>query len=395
MTTPTAPSPARPAGGFALFNLGFRPFYPLAALAAVTGVGLWALQLLGAMPPAGTVSGMAWHAHEMVFGFAAAVIAGFLFTAARNWTGLPTPTGKLLAALCVLWLAGRIAIVLAPRPVAAALDLAFLPAVALALWIPLQRSRNRNRFMVGLLLLLAGANTAFHLGDAGVLAVPAVDAVRFALYVVVLLVTIMGGRVIPSFTANALPGARVRMRRRLDLSAIAMLAAALAAVLVHPSGIATGLLCVAAAALHAARLAGWDPWATRRTPILWILHLSYAWIPLALLLHGLAAFGAGVAPMLADHAIAVGAVGGVIIGMITRTARGHSGLPLQVGRLEVTAYGFVHGAAAFRVLLPLMWPEAHAFAVAASATLWAVAFLLYLLVYVPILVRVRADGRPG
>lgn len=395
MTTPTAPSPARPAGGFGLFNLGFRPFYPLAALAAVTGVGLWALQLLGAMPSAGTVSGMAWHAHEMVFGFAAAVIAGFLFTAARNWTGLPTPTGKLLAALCILWLAGRIAIVIAPRPVAAVLDLAFLPAVALALWIPLQRSRNRNRFMVGLLLLLAGANAAFHLGDAGVLAVPAVDAVRFALYVVVLLVTIMGGRVIPSFTANALPGARVRMRRRLDLGAIALLAAALAAVLVHPSGAATGLLCLAAAALHAARLAGWDPWATRRTPILWILHLSYAWIPLALLLHGLAAFGAGVAPMLADHAIAVGAVGGVIIGMITRTARGHSGLPLQVGRLEVAAYGFVHGAAAFRVLLPLVWPQAHAFAVAASATLWVVAFLLYLLVYVPILVRARADGRPG
>lgn len=395
MTTPIAPARPTTATGFALFNLGFRPFYPLAALAAAVGVALWALQVLGTVAPVGTVNGMAWHAHEMVFGFAVAVVTGFLFTAVRNWTGLPTPTGWPLAALCGLWLAGRIAVVAMPWPLAAAVDGAFLPTVALVLWLPLHRSRNRNRFMVGLLLGLAAANVAFHLSAAGLLAVPAIAAVRFALYLIVLLVTIMGGRVIPSFTANALREARVRVRPRLDRTAIATLAAALVSVLAFPAGVATGALCLAAAVLHAIRLAGWDPLSTRASPILWILHLSYAWIPLALLLHGLAAMDVLGTAVLADHAIAVGAVGGVIVGMITRTARGHTGLPLQASTPEVVAYALVHVAAGLRVLLPLAWPAAYTVAVGTSAAAWTVAFAIYLVVYVPILVRPRADGRPG
>ena len=223
----------------------------------------------------------------------------------------------------------------------------------------------------------------------------AIDAIRFALYAVVVLITIMGGRVIPSFTANGIPGARVRQHRRFDLTAIAMLAVAMACVLVFPRSIVTGALCLAAAALHAVRLAGWDPWCTRRSPILWILHLSYAWIPLALLLHALAAFGALSSSTPADHAFAVGAVGGVIIGMITRTARGHSGLPLQVGRLEIAAYVLVHVAAVLRVLLPIAWPEGYAIALQAASACWAVAFALYLYVYTPFLVRPRVDGRAG
>ena len=385
--------PAMPAP--ALFNLGFRPFYLLAALLATLGIPLWVAQYFGLLSAPAHLSGVTWHAHEMVFGFQLAVIIGFLFTAARNWTGLPTPSGGLLAALAGLWIAGRLAVLTGPALLAAIVDVAFLPAAALALWFPLQRSRNRNRFFVGLLLALAGANLAFHLAHAGVLSIDTLSPLRLALYVVVLIVTIMAGRVVPSFTRNAIPTARSRSNRALDLAAVAAAAVAFAAWLISLPGWITGPLCLLAAALHAVRLWMWDPWSTRYQPILWILHLSYAWIPAALALMALSAFGADVPPALADHALSVGAVGGMIIGMITRTARGHTGLPLRVSRPEVVAYLLVHLAAAARVATPLVWAEGYRLALSASGALWSAAFLLYLLVYVPILSAARADGRPG
>lgn len=394
MTSP-APDTASPSRGGALFALGFRPLYLLGALGAITGVGLWVLALRGMFPLPPDAGGMAWHAHEMVFGFAAAVIAGFLFTAGRNWTGLPTPTGALLAGLCALWLAGRLGLLLLPRGPGAVVDLAFLPAVAVALWIPLQRARNRNRFMVGLLLLLAGANAVFHLGIAGLVPLPPLDALRFALYVIVLLITIMGGRVIPSFTANAIRGARTRPRRPLDLAAIAVLALALALAIAWPTSPVTAVACLAAASLHAWRLATWDPLCTRGTPILWILHVSYAWIQVGLLLHAATAAGFGPLTVHADHALSVGAVGGMVLGMITRTALGHSGRPLRVGRWEVAAYVLVHAAALVRVFLPLVGADAHRVAVALAGALWTAAFVVYLAMYLPILTRARAGGKPG
>jgi uncharacterized protein involved in response to NO len=380
--------------GTALFNLGFRPFYLLAALLATLSVPLWVGQYFGVVPAPGYASGIAWHAHEMVFGFAAAVITGFLFTAARNWTGLPTPAHGPLALLAGLWLLGRLLMVTGPGWLAASADVAFLPAVALALWFPLRRSRNRNQFFVALLLLFAAANLAFHLTHAGMLNLPELAPARFALYLVACIVMIMSGRVTPSFTQNAIPSARIRRNRTLDLVAIGAAALALAAALIGLPGWLTGPICLAAAALQAARLWMWDPLCTRHQPILWILHLSYAWIPVGLLLMGLAALTA-VPAVLADHALSVGAVGGTIIGMITRTARGHTARPLRVSAPEVVAYGLVHAAAALRVLVPLIWPEAYRYAVSGSGALWSAAFLLYLLVYVPILSEPRPDGKPG
>jgi len=385
----------RPPAGFGLFDLGFRPFYLLAAALASAGMVYWLLQLSGQASFPGPVGGVHWHGHEMVFGFAAAVIAGFLFTAARNWTGLPTPTGPALAALAGLWIAGRIALLAAPEPWAALVDVAFLPVVAVALWVPLHRARNRNRVLVVLLLLLAAANLAFHLAVMGTVSISASNATRFALYLIVVLVTIMGGRVIPSFTASAIPGARIRKSAVLDRAAIAFSAAALLAVAADAPGALAGTLCATGALLQGLRLLSWDPGCTRKTPILWILHASYAWIPIGLGLHAFAAFGAPVPVMLADHALSVGGVGGVIIGMITRTARGHSGLPLRVGPVETIAYGLVHLAAVLRVLVPLAWPESYPAVLQYAGWCWTAAFALYLWVYVPFLVRPRIDGRPG
>lgn len=385
------PGPAQ----FALFNLGFRPFYLLAGLLAAATVPVWLAQYGGWLPQAGYLSGMAWHAHEMIFGFAAAVITGFLFTAVRNWTGLPTPAGGMLAALALLWIAGRLLVVTGPGALALVVDSGFLVSVALALWFPLRRSRNRNLFFVGLLLLMAVANAAFHAARLGWIDMPPVFQARFALYLVILIIAIMGGRVIPMFTANAIRGAKVRQSAAIDRVALALLAAALFA---GASGVLpwlAALLCLAAAVAHAWRLWQWNPLATRAAPILWVLHLAYAWIPLGLLLLALSLAGFAVPAALALHAFGIGAAGGMIIGMMTRTALGHTGRPLQAGRGETAAYVLVHTAAAVRVFGGLLWPSAYAATLLASGILWSAAFLVFLVVYWPILTRPRVDGRPG
>jgi uncharacterized protein involved in response to NO len=382
---------------FALFDLGFRPFYLLAALLGTLNVPIWVAQWHGMVPQAGNLAGMAWHAHEMVFGFAAAVITGFLFTAARNWTGLPTPTGRRLAAMAALWVAGRVAMLAGPGLLAAVVDGAFLPLVALSLWFPLKRSGNRNLFFVGLLLLFAVANLLFHLSRLGAMPLAPTVPAQAALFLVVIIVSVMSGRVTPSFTQNAIRSARIRRVKGLDAAAIGALAATLVAQLSGAPAWLLAPLALVAAALHALRLALWDPLSTLRSPILWILHLSYAWIPIGLLLLALSAMNMdfGVAPALFIHALGAGAVGGTIIGMITRTARGHSGRPLQVGRAETAAYLLVHIGAAIRVFGPLAAPAHYGILLVAAAAAWSTAFLIYLIVYWPMLAWSRHEGGAG
>lgn len=390
---PSDRTPVPPA--FGLFNLGFRPFYLLAAILAAASLPVWVAQFFGVLPASGYISGIAWHAHEMVFGFAVAVIAGFLFTAVLNWTGLPTPTGRTLAALAALWLSGRILLLTGPAVAAAAVDIAFLPAVAWYLWRPLSRARNRNRFFVGLLLGLAALNAAFHLALAGVIRVSSVAVAEAGIGMVLVVVAIMAGRVVPSFTRNAIRTARIRSLRGLDGAAIASLVLAWTAWLAGVPAAVAAPLALAAAALHAVRLWTWDPWCTRGQPILWILHASYAWIPIGLLLLALSIAGIAGTPALAVHGLAAGAIGGMVMGMITRTARGHTGMPLRVGPIEVAAYALVHLGAVARVFVPLAVPEWYAGAMVVAAACWSVAFALYVLVYWPLLSRARVDGKPG
>lgn len=370
---------------FALFDLGFRPFYLLAALLAVLNIPVWVLQWHGVFAQGSYLPGVIWHSHEMVFGFAAAVITGFLFTAARNWTGLPTPAGRSLAALAALWVAGRIVLLTGPGVFAAVVDVAFLPLVALSLWFPLRRSGNRNLFFVGLLLLFAAANLLFHLSQLGIVALPPIVFAQGALFLVAVIVALMSGRVTPSFTQNAIRTARIRRNNTLDMTAIFTLAAALIAWLAGAPAWLLVPLAVAAALLHGLRLAWWDPLSTRHSPILWILHLSYAWIPVAMLLLALSALTPAVPSMLFVHALGAGAVGGTIIGMITRTARGHSNRPLTVGRAETAAYVLVHVGALLRVFGPLILPSQYGALLAAGAIAWSGAFLIYAITYWPML----------
>jgi uncharacterized protein involved in response to NO len=331
------PSP-RPAGGpkFALWQLGFRPFYLLASSFAALSIGLWALQFAGWLGHA-YLRGPAWHAHEMLFGFTLAVVVGFLFTAGRNWSNRPTPTGGLLAALAALWIAGRV-LVLTPFGLAAALvNAAFPLAAAIALAVPFIASRNRrNYFFIGLLLVMSAAQLLFHLAQLGVLAVPAWQGLQLALDGVLFIMAVMGGRVIPMFTNNGIPGAAATRQpwvERLTLGSLLLLWAADAAQLQGTPMLLLATLCAAA---HLRRWWLWQPWVTWRTPLVWVLHLAYFWIPVHLALRAAAEAG-WVAPSLATHALTVGAIGGLIIGMMTRTALGHTGRLLRAGRNETIA----------------------------------------------------------
>lgn len=377
---------------FSLFALGFRPFYLMAALLAVLAIPVWALVFAGVL--ATPIPGIWWHAHEMVFGFAVAVIIGFLFTAGRNWTGLDTPSGGLLAGLAGLWLAGRLAMAFGSGPWVAVIDVAFLPLAAAALLRVLIKARSWRNYFVGVLpAMLSLANLAFHLAVNGWLAIDPLAAVYVALGLVVVLETIIGGRVIPMFTFNALRGVRQWRNARFDL--IAALCTGLALVLWAAGAVGwAGGVSLLAAGLQLVRWGGWNPWATRRTPLLWVLHLSYLWIPLGLLLTALAQWG--VMPRSAAvHALAIGATGGLIIGMITRTALGHTGRMLVAGRLEAIAYALVQLAAVARVLTLVAIPAAVVGGIHLAATAWTLAFALYLWRYTPYLLYARVDGKAG
>ncbi len=383
------------AHGRPLLRLGFRPFYLGAAVFALLAVPLWLALFLGRVTLNLPLSPLLWHAHEMLFGFAVAVIVGFLLTAGKAWTGLATPRGAFLGALAALWIAARIAAVVAPYAVYAVLDLALLPLVAAILLDVLVRARNRRNLpLVAILVLLSLANLAFHLAVIGTLDISPLRALLAGLALVVMIECVMAGRVVPAFTMSATPGLRLEARPRLEAATLAVTALALALWIFAPPGPVTLVAFAAAAALHLLRQWRWRPLVTRSRPILWILHAAYAWIAvgfglLALAQPGWVSVSAGV------HALAVGATGGLVIGMITRTARGHTGRPLKASKAEVLAYALVMVAATFRVLVPLVAPQWLVQALIGASLAWCAAFAIYLVVYAPWLVKARFDGKDG
>lgn len=377
-----------------VWALGFRPFYILAAALSVLAVPLWLAQYLGWLKGMANVS-LGWHMHEMVFGMAIAVIVGFLFTAARNWTGLPTPRGRHLAALALVWLAGRVAMLVAPPLFAALVDLLFLPLAAWPLYRVISKSGNmRNMFLVVLLSLLTLANVLFHAAGMGWVALSPVTPVHAAILVIVIIESVIGGRVIPMFTTNGAPGVKPVVHPRHDQIALALVAVAGVSWVTGAPGPLSAALCMLAACAVALRLAGWKSHRTLHVPLLWILHLSYAWIPIGFVLLGLAALGIGLAST-AFHALAVGSMAGLIIGMMTRTTLGHTGRVLKAGRFEAAMFVLIQAGAVGRVLaafVPGQWRDA---ALTASGVFWTGAFALYLVVYTPYLLKRRIDGKEG
>lgn len=395
LTLPPLGTPPKPRR-MVPFALGFRPFFLAAGVYAVLLMGLWLLKLHGTIAPT-ALSPLVWHGHEMLFGYAVAVIAGFLLTAAQNWTGIRTPSGAPLAALFLLWLAGRIGFLIPglPAMLVAAVDLAFLPALALTLAWPIMRAKQLHNYPFPLMLLvLAAANALVHGETFGWTTDTARLGLRLAAYVVVTMIVLMGGRVIPSFTDNKL-GTRARRWKTIETLVPFVTLAALGAALVAPASIVTALLAAIAATVHAIRLAGWYTGKYWSVPLLWVLHFGYAWITLGFALLALSAAGVGTAASSALHAFTAGGIGMLTLGMMARVSLGHTGRMLEPARVITLAFVAVNLAAFVRVFLPLVFPAALAQGYAASGILWMLAFGTFAAIYLPILMRPRVDGRQG
>ncbi len=376
----------------ALWDLGFRPFFLGAMSAAPLLMLAWVGAYTGVLDIGGQFAFSAWHAHEMIFGYAAAVIAGFLLTAAFNWTNLPTAKGGTLVLLVLLWLAGRFTLLAGdalPRWLPAVLDVSFLPVVTVLVAVPLVRARQwRNLIFVPILLALAVLNACAHLNALGHLPGAGHWPLRLAVYVVIMMIVLIGGRVIPFFTERALPGVHLRRWPIVDgLSIATLIALAIADLLEEQRMVAA--TAGAAALIHAARWTGWwtrDVW---KRPMLWVLYLGYGWLIVGF---GLMAFaGAGLtSESLAVHAWTTGAIGTMTLGMMVRVTLGHTGRAvIHAPGPAGWAFALINLAAIARVLGPLTAPAHYVNLVVLSGVLWIAAFFLVLVVCGPMLLKPR------
>ena len=383
------------------FAYGFRPFF-LAALAwAAIAMAVWAGIRAAGFSPLPGLPPQLWHGHEMIFGFVGAAIAGFLLTAVPGWTGARGFAGWPLVLLTLLWLAGRVSFALAsrlPSWTVVLSELSFFLVLALMVAVPLLRSRNRNTPLLLVLGALWSIDATFLyamvLGDLSL----AASMLRVALDVVLVLITVIGGRIVPSFTANALRGqgvvAPMRKHVVVDVAAIASMILVVVVDVVAPThGIAV-LVAAFAALAQAIRLSGWRGMRALNDPIVWVLHLAYLWIPVGLALKAVS-LGTG-AEWAAGwlHALTAGAVSMMVVAVITRASLGHTGRPLAVSRAVAVAYGVLCAAALARVVATA-FSASRELALGLATSLWIAAFVILLFSYGPILLRRRVDGREG
>ncbi len=366
---------------------GFRPFFFLGALTMAASVLAWLPMLAGAYELPTSFAPRDWHVHTMLFGGLPAIVAGFALTAASNWTGRPPVAGAELALLVVLWLAGIVAVSVSAwigAPAAALIDLAF-PAALTAVFARevIAAGNYRNLRVVALVALLGLANAGFHLeaAHAGL----ADYSVRGGIGLVLVLIMLVGGRIIPAFTRNWLAARRATALPvpfgRYDGATVAVSAVALLAWTALPWAKASGALLILAGAMNLVRLARWQGLQTRPEPLLAILHLAYATVPLGFAMVGAAILAPGfVDPMGAVHVWTIGTFGTMTLAVMTRASRGHSGQPLAAGRLEVAIYGLVFLGAAARVAAPYL-PGGIERGLEFAGLAWVLAFLGFALGY--------------
>jgi uncharacterized protein involved in response to NO len=381
-----------------LLNLGFRAFYSLAAVFAIVAMALWLASFTGMAQFGDYLQGVMWHSHEMVFGFSAAVITGFLFTAVRNWTGRPTPTGAALGSIALLWIAGRVLPVSGAADLGTVVDVLFLPTVAVAIAVPVFHSANqRNYKVVGIVAAIAILHFVYHLGLGGAWPAWMARPSQFAVIdLITVLFAVVGGRVIPAFTRNAVPGSDPVTKLWLEVVAFGSLL--LLAGLTFVSGklpihawLPASLAFLAAGA-HALRLAYWQPGVTFNNPLLWMMPVAYSWLPVALILRGLAGLGI-VLPGTWIHALTAGALVSMMVAMMMRSTLGHTGRKLEANRADVMTFLLLQLAVVLRVLAGVAGD--YRTMTILAGVVWMVVFAVFLLRYAPMLLRARVDGKPG
>ncbi len=385
-----------------LFGYGFRPFFLAAGLAAVLLIPWWVASLELGVPLATVWPATLWHGHEMVFGFIVAALSGFLLTAVPSWTGQRGFAGWPLLLLAALWLVGRLLVASSthwPPLLTAGVDLAFLPVLALILLPPLSRARNRNTPLLVVLAALCGANGFFYWAVGHGDTVHAHRALVAAVNIVLLLVTVIGGRIVPAFTASALKsrGDTHPLKALPGISAVTITVMLVVIIvdLALPDTRLAGWCAALAAGVQALRLAQWGGLRTLRLPIVWILHVAYLWLPVGFALKALWLLTGAPFAAFWLHALTIGAAATMIVAVITRASLGHTGRPLVASPITVLAYVLLTAAAAVRSLGPALSVLPYAAVVGLSALLWTAAFLLFLWVYAPILLTRRADGKAG
>lgn len=380
----------------------FRPFFLLTGVYGVITVIAWMSFLFGGLSLPLGWSPVHWHSHEMLFGLIPLAIAGFLLTAVCNWTGAAPLHGKALLALIIIWFAGRVAMWTAswwPVGIAAAVDLLFMPVMAIYMTRVLLRHGNkRNLPIAAILLLLSLANVMMHIGFITSDPQWLRRGELMALGLITLMMIVIGGRIFPLFTINWLRNQGIQIEcvksfAALDRAALIATLLLIATDFFIGTPWLTGVMALIAGALNALRLIGWSGWRTAREPLLWILHLGYGWIVVALLLKSAAAFNLA-APTAWQHALGVGAMGTLILGVMTRVALGHTGRTLTLPRFAIAIYVAITLAALARVLAALQLLD-YRVGLLVAATGWSLAFATFTLIYWPILTRPRADGRPG
>jgi uncharacterized protein involved in response to NO len=377
-----------------MFSAGFRPFFLLAAAWAALAVPVWLCTFAGGPAPPSAFPALVWHVHEMVFGFGFATVAGFLLTAIPNWTGRLPLRGTALASLSALWLAGRAAVLFSAYigPVAAAIvDLAFPAALACVVAREIVAGKNwRNAPMIAGLMLLGAGSLLVHL-HAMDLAYTAEIGNRLGLAVLLMLIALIGGRIVPSFTRNWLArhrpnGPLPAQAGRLDIVALAATFAALASWVGAPREPATFWLATLAGLALGLRLSRWQGPATAREPLLYVLHVGYGWLAFGLLLLGISGLTGWLPSSAALHALTVGAIGTMTLAVMTRATLGHTGRPLATDGWMVATYVLISLAAVLRILSPLAGTDQRLFTLVAGFA-WSAAFLVFIARFGSLLVR--------
>jgi uncharacterized protein involved in response to NO len=384
----------RMASSYPFFRGGFRPFFFGGAAWAVIAITLWICSLTGQIAFPTAIDPLAWHRHEMLFGFVGAIIGGFLLTAVPNWTGRLPIAGWPLAGLFALWGTARIAVLfsgIVSVPVAAIFDVGFFVLLALLAAREVLEANNRNIPVVGMILLFGLADAVDYLAVTGTIPFPDLGW-QIALSIVVVLISLIGGRIIPSFTRNWLAKRGVReglptQAGKFDLFVIGATAFALLAWLSGPATAPIGAVLIAAAALQLVRWLRWRGYRTFADPLVLILHVGYVWLPIGLALLGLSLMGA-VPRSAAIHALTAGAMTTMILAVMTRASLGHTARELRANAATVVLYVLVTAGALLRVCASLRLID-YNLGIEVAGLVWGGALLLFLIAYAPVLWRPR------
>jgi len=379
---------------FALFALGFRPFFLFAGLSAFSLMLYWLYVFSSGQLVSDHIAPVYWHSHEMIFAYTAAVIAGFLLTAVKNWTGVQTLNGAWLAGLFVIWLLPRLMFVLNVDVFwLAVVDLLFLPLLAIAIACPIIKARQwNNLFFVGLILIFAVSHLVFYLQFLTGLDEGEEWGVHTALGVVLVIITVMAGRVIGFFIDRGISG-NVKNYHWANQLALWATVAFVALQFVLPKPVLS-VIAIIAMLGHLGRLVAWHHRQIWQVPLLWVLYIGYCWLTLGFALTAFELNGL-VAETLAIHMFTVGAIGVITLGMMARVALGHSGRPMQQHGLITLAFGLINVAVMLRVFGPMIWPQFQLLWIQLAGAGWVLAFLCFSFIYLPILWFSRFDGRPG